>query len=227
MIKIIMISNNTQFDREIFRQIQSSSLSIEKLVFSPYTKLDITIIITNMLKHHGLDVYFDKAALCFLCEKSASNGDIRKAISNTKTVLLSYLQDKKVIESLGDLIDFKYVNSKLKLIGEEIINAMKSLTNEQKLVLMSIYQLMKRDNELIDFYEKDIFDQYKIIKKTKIQNEMSNRLFDENLTALCENGIIEKKATTKTKKVYRMIRYTYNDLNKIYEDDTLFKILNE
>lgn len=254
--KIILISNNPEFDKELFNQIQNKNILIDKIVFSPYTKVDAYEIIFNMLNFINLSHFFDSIALKFLCEKSVGKtGDIRKAIENTQVVLISFIKENKIVlnnmnnlnisqfkschkiikdeedvihkdnEENSNKITFKYVNSKLKFIGDEIIEAMKSITTEQKIVLVSIFRLMREDEDIVEFKEKDIFSQYTLLKKSKFNQSNSLRGFDDNLKALVENGILDKK--NGKAKIYKILRFTYNDLRKIFEDDTVFLIENE
>ena len=229
MIKIIMISNNSEFDKKIFNEINLISVNVVKVIFSPYTKNDAVEIIKKLLTHNDLIHYFEPIALKFLCEKSVSNnGDIRKAINNTQHVLLTYFQEKKEGLVSNDKITLTYVNDKLKLIGTEVLNALKSLTTEQRYVLLSIYRLMKEDDEKNEFNENKIYEEYKTVKTTKFScDNVSVRLFDESLKALKENGILDSKESKKKVANFKMNRFTFADMTIIFENDLIFKIDNE
>ncbi len=87
---------------------------------------------------------------------------------------------------------------------------------------------MKEDEEISTFTEKQILDEYKIVKTTKFScDNISVRLFDETLRALNENGIIDCKSSKRKIANFKMTRFTFADLSVIFENDLIFKIDNE
>ena len=49
-IKLILISNNSDFDNLIFPKLKNRNIQIEKIIFKPYTSNDLLTIMTNKLE---------------------------------------------------------------------------------------------------------------------------------------------------------------------------------
>lgn len=224
-VKLIMISNNTEFEKEIFSQLQSKTTYIDKVVFEPYTSVTILSILEYMLKENGLHKYFSQEALLFLSRKCCKScGDIRKAINCVQSVLLSHIQENTVDTDIK--ITTQKVLEELKSVESVVFKSLKSLTSEQKIVLIAIYEVMKRDEEQVEINEKEILIKYKEIKAKRYQTlNSSERIYNEALTALKENGFIETKQS-KTKSIVKMIKFTVQELSQTFSDDSIFQLIN-
>lgn len=228
-IKIIMISNNNDFDSLLFRQISDTNIFDNKLVFSPYSSNDIISILKSLLDYNNLMFIIEDSAVDFLCKKvSKSSGDIRKSVNTLQDVLLSYINDKniEVKDDLNQKINIGYILCKLNNKESMIINALKSLTHEQKIIIYAFYKAMIKDSERIDFKEKEIFSVYEEVKRSKFNVfEISYRIYSESLRALSENGIID--INKKGKNInYRLSRYNIKDFEEIFSDELLFHVIN-
>ena len=87
-IKLILISNNSDFDNEIFPKLKNRNIQIEKIVFKPYTSNDLLIIMTKKLEEINLSNSFSKDSVKFLSSKLNKSGDIRQIIGTIKRVIL-------------------------------------------------------------------------------------------------------------------------------------------
>ena len=162
VIKILMISNNSEFDKEILPKIKNRKIKIEKCVFEPYTHIEINKIITKKLDEIGMVKNFEENAIRFISSKLANkSGDLRPALELIKKIILDnkdeFIEKEKKI-NLSDVISiFKYQLS-------HFVEIIKNLTFEQKLVVISIYFIMNKDESyeieetavLIIIYNLDI-----------------------------------------------------------------------
>lgn len=100
-IKMILISNNADFDNEIFPKLKNRKITIQKIVFKPYTHKQLSAIMNLKLEKIGLSKYFSSDAIRFLSTKMNKSGDIRPIISIIKELILN---NKNKIQNK---IDFK------------------------------------------------------------------------------------------------------------------------
>ena len=85
-VKMILISNNSDFDNEIFPKLKNRNITIKKLIFKPYTHKQLANIMTLKLESIGLLKYFSNDAIKFLSTKMNKSGDIRPVISIIKEI---------------------------------------------------------------------------------------------------------------------------------------------
>jgi Cdc6-like AAA superfamily ATPase len=139
-LKILMISNNSDFDKEILPKIKNCKILIEKCVFEPYSHIEINEILIKKLEESGYMKNFEVMAIRFLSSKLASkSGDIRPALEIIKNIILEnkgeFVNNHKIV-SLRDMMGY------LKYKTSYFVEIIKNLTFEQKLVLVSIYYII-------------------------------------------------------------------------------------
>ena len=88
-VKMILISNNADFDNEIFPKLKNRNITIKKIIFKPYTHKQLANIMTLKLEAIGLLKYFSNDAIKFLSTKMNKSGDIRPIISIIKEIILN------------------------------------------------------------------------------------------------------------------------------------------
>jgi len=141
-LKILMISNNSDFDKEILPKIKNRKIKIEKCVFEPYTHIEINRIISKKLEEMGMSQNFEENAIRFLSGKLANkSGDLRPALELIKKIILDFKDDFQNNKKKIELID---VISIMKLRHSHFVEIIKNLTFEQKLVVISIYFLINK-----------------------------------------------------------------------------------
>jgi Cdc6-like AAA superfamily ATPase len=143
--RMIMISNNSEFDKEIIPKIEDKKIKIDRIQFAPYTHIEMYEILKNKLDSTK---YFQEHALRLIAKKYSNlNGDLRPALEVVKNLLLTNkakLSEGQKIEMSDALIA---TNKKV----SDFLILLKSLTVEQKLVIASIFNALK--NESIELEE--------------------------------------------------------------------------
>jgi Cdc6-like AAA superfamily ATPase len=141
--KMIIISNNPEFDKEILPKLGDKKIQLQKIVFAPYTHVAIYEILLQKLKENDTLQYFHEDALRLISKKFERSGDLRPALELVKNLLLinktDLLDNKKKIE-LKDVLPA--INRK----NTTFVDLMNNLTVEQKLVIAAIYFVMINKN---------------------------------------------------------------------------------
>ena len=215
-IKLILISNNSDFDNLIFPKLKNRNIQIEKIIFKPYTSNDLLTIMTNKLEEINLLNSFSKDSIKFLSSKLNKTGDIRPIIGTIKSVILdnkeAFENGKKKIELKDMLLLIKKKNINL----NEIIS---SMTNEQKIIVIAIYYTLKEQNSDLD--EKKIYINYGKLKTMTNTIKINLEEFREVLKNFCDLGLIEEKNIKSKKKggnVFYKIKYSEDDLEIVFAD---------
>ena len=225
-LKMILISNNADFDNEIFPKLKNRNITIQKLIFKPYTHKQLANIMTLKLESIGLLKYFSNDAIKFLSAKMNKSGDIRPIISIVKEIILN---NKTKIQNNTD---FKIVlNDMFDIIGKKNINLkeiLSSMTTEQKIVVAAIYYVCK-DNG-IKFEEKIVFEKYKNIKHFTNTPILNTEEFRDIMKTFIDVGLIESlsnfgKGKKKMTIMYK-VKYSDDDLSLIFQDPMIFALLN-
>lgn len=135
-LKILMISNNSEFDKYILPKIENRKIKISKYVFKPYTHVEINKILIQKLIETGFKDNFEENAIRFISSKLANkSGDLRPALEIIKSILLN--QKEEI--SNGKKVDLREVMIILKHKTSSFSEIIKNLTFEQKVVISSIY----------------------------------------------------------------------------------------
>ena len=225
-LKMILISNNADFDNEIFPKLKNRNITIQKLIFKPYTHKQLANIMTLKLESIGLLKYFSNDAIKFLSTKMNKSGDIRPIISIIKEIILN---NKTKIQNNTD---FKIVlNDMFEIIGKKNINLkeiLSSMTTEQKIVVAAIYYVCKDSG--IKFEEKIVFEKYKNIKNFTNTPMLNTEEFRDILRNFIDVGLIEsmdnnRKGRKKVGNMYK-VKYSDDDLSLIFQDPLIFSLFN-
>lgn len=227
-MKMILISNNSDFDNEVFPKLLNRKIKTDKIVFKPYTPIELTNIMKKKLEEIKMIEYFSFDSIRFLSSKMNKTGDLRPIIEITKALILKYKDDflshKKKIE-LKDMFEvLKQKNIHL----SEIISGM---TTEQKMVVVAIFYALKKGEANLE--EKEIYDKYKMIKTQSNSQQLSMEEFREVLKSFCENSLIEaknlkgkSKSKGKGNNVFR-VKYSDDDLDIIFTDSDMFRMFKK
>ena len=223
-VKMILISNNSDFDNEIFPKLKNRKIQIEKIVFKPYTPVQLFGIMKKKLEDIKMENCFSDDSIRFLATKLNKSGDLRPIIETVKNIILSnkedFLSQKKKIELKDMFAVLKQKNINL----SEIISAM---TTEQKVVAAAVYYAVKANG--VELEEKNIYEKYRIIKRQTHSIELSIEEFREVIKSFCEVGLIEAKTYKKSKSkknsnlIYR-VKYSDEDLEIIFMDEMMYKL---
>lgn len=223
-VKMILISNNSDFDNEIFPKLKNRKIQINKIVFKPYTPLELFNIMKKKLEDIKMQNCFSDDSIRFLATKLNKSGDLRPIIETVKNIILSnkeeFLTQSKTIELKDMFAVLKQKNINL----SEIISAM---TTEQKVVAAAVYYAVKGNG--VELEEKNIYEKYKIIKRQTQSIELSIEEFREVIKSFCEVGLIEAKTYKKSKSknnsnlMYR-VKYSDEDLEIIFMDEMMYKL---
>ena len=225
-VKMILISNNADFDNEIFPKLKNRNITIKKIIFKPYTHKQLANIMSLKLESIGLLKYFSNDAIKFLSTKMNKSGDIRPIISTIKEIILN---NKAKIQNNSE---FKInLNDMFEIIKKKNINLseiLSSMTTEQKIVVAAIYYVVK--NSGIKLEEKIIFEKYKNIKQYINTPMLNTEEFRDILRNFIDIGLVEsmdnyKKGKKKAGNMYK-VKYSDDDLSLIFQDPLIQSLLN-
>ena len=225
-VKMILISNNADFDNEIFPKLKNRNITIKKLIFKPYTHKQLTKIMTLKLESISLLKYFTSDAIKFLSTKMNKSGDIRPIISIIKEIILN---NKSKIQNETE---FKIeLNDMFEIIKKKNINLseiLESMTTEQKIVVAAIYYVCKDIG--IKFEEKMVFEKYKKIKNFTQTPKLNTEEFRDIMKTFIDIGLIESlskngKGKKKLTIMYKA-KYSDDDLALIFQDPMIYPLFN-
>ena len=225
-VKMILISNNADFDNEIFPKLKNRNITIKKIIFKPYTHKQLANIMTLKLESIGLLKFFSNDAIKFLSTKMNKSGDIRPIISIIKEIILN---NKAKIQNDSE---FKItLNDTFEIIKKKNINLseiLSSMTTEQKIVVAAIYYVIKSSG--IKLEEKVIFEKYKNIKNYTNTPMLNTEEFRDILRNFIDVGLIEsmdnyRKGRKKVGNMYK-VKYSDDDLSLIFQDPLIFSLFN-
>ena len=225
-VKMILISNNADFDNEIFPKLKNRNITIKKIIFKPYTHKQLANIMTLKLESIGLLKFFSNDAIKFLSTKMNKSGDIRPIISIIKEIILN---NKAKIQNDSE---FKItLNDTFEIIKKKNINLseiLSSMTTEQKIVVTAIYYVIKSSG--IKLEEKVIFEKYKSIKNYTNTQMLNTEEFRDILRNFVDVGLIEsldnnKKLKKRVGNMYK-VKYSDEDLSLIFQDPLIFSLFN-
>ena len=225
-VKMILISNNADFDNEIFPKLKNRNITIKKIIFKPYTHKQLANIMTLKLEAIGLLKYFSNDAIKFLSTKMNKSGDIRPIISIIKEIILNNKS------KMQNEYDFKInLSDMFEIIKKKNINLneiLSSMTTEQKIVVAAIYYVIK--NSGIKIEEKIIFEKYKSIKNYTNTQMLNTEEFRDILRNFVDVGLIEsldnnKKLKKRVGNMYK-VKYSDDDLSLIFQDPLIFSLFN-
>ena len=225
-VKMILISNNADFDNEIFPKLKNRNITIKKIIFKPYTHKQLANIMTLKLESIGLLKFFSNDSIKFLSAKMNKSGDIRPIISIIKEIILN---NKAKIQNDSE---FKItLNDTFEIIKKKNINLseiLSSMTTEQKIVVAAIYYVIK--NSGIKLEEKIIFEKYKSIKNYTNTPILNTEEFRDILRNFIDVGLIEsldnnRKGRKKVGNMYK-VKYSDDDLSLIFQDPLIFSLFN-
>ena len=225
-VKMILISNNADFDNEIFPKLKNRNITIKKIIFKPYTHKQLANIMSLKLESIGLLKYFSNDAIKFLSTKMNKSGDIRPIISIIKEIILNnktkMQNDSEFKINLSDMFD---IIKKKNINLNEILS---SMTTEQKIVVAAIYYVIK--NSGIKIEEKIIFEKYKSIKNYTNTQMLNTEEFRDILRNFIDVGLIEsldnnKKLKKRVGNMYK-VKYSDEDLSLIFQDPLIFSLFN-
>ncbi len=244
LIKLVLISNNAEFDKDIMPKIESRKIKTTRIVFKPYSHNEIYEILKQKLSEINILSYFQDEALKYISKKYGNkNGDLRPPIEILKNLILE--NKEKILEVINNdsedcilnsnvnedeiqkknlcknyLITLKHVLFRFTQKNQNFIELMNNLTTEQKIVLLSIYIIYDK-NKNCEMDENLILDRYKIIKRYNFNSEFNIMDYKEIIKTFCDMGIIECKNKAKGKL---KIKYDLDDLEIIFVDDKIFKM---
>ena len=215
-IKLILISNNSDFDNLIFPKLKNRNIQIEKIVFKPYTSNDLLTIMTKKLEEINLLDSFSKDSIKFLSSKLNKTGDIRPIIATIKSVILD---NKEAFENENKKIELKDMLLLIKKKNINLSEIISSMTNEQKIIVIAIYYTLKEQNSDLD--EKKIYINYGKLKTMTNTIKINLEEFREILKNFCDLGLIEEKNIKSKKKggnVFYKVKYSEDDLEIVFAD---------
>jgi len=219
-VSIIGITNNTKFTEMLTTKIKSR-LGEEKIIFPPYTPNELQDILKDRAKIAFKPGVLDEGVIPYCAAISAQDsGDARKALD-----ILRIAAD--IAERNGDqTITEAHVNfARNKIELDAVIEVIKTITIQSKIVLMSIVK--NQENENNKMTTGDVYTTYKEIC-TIIGNQiLSQRRVADLISELDMLGIIHARVKSfgskgRTKEIELNIS---KDITQIVIDDDIFRPL--
>lgn len=229
-LKIIMICNNSEFDKKLIDCIFSEMKAIKTIIFKPYTHFEMKEILQKLLESAGMKNLIDDQALGYIAMKSSNlSGDIRKGIGHLKNIFLNYF-NKNIInkESLDNKkINLHFVINYFKPKDTLFEEVLKKMTTDQKIAVLAIYKVLEKNPDSKDITEHEVLKQYKLIKQIKFHTfDTYIGDFQETIKLIQDFGILEYKRSGKNVLSYKL-KKTKEEFETIFKDDFIFKMMNE
>lgn len=112
-MKLMLISNNSEFDKDVMPKIESRKIKVSRIVFKPYTHNEIYEILMKKLSESGILEAFQDEALKLISKKLANKmGDLRPAIEIVKNLILENKDRILVNANNTNNNDFDNTNNK-------------------------------------------------------------------------------------------------------------------
>lgn len=222
-IVVIGIANSLDLTDRLLPMLKTKvSLQPQLLNFPPYTKAELTKIITHRLENTGIAEAFPTNAILLLAAKIASfRGDVRYALDVTRRVI--ELADEKIDKKveLNDVLDvLNNVYSTSGALDNNDQNS-ESLPLQQELVVCSLLLLLSstKKNQVITIGK--LFD---VFKRICIKRNIQVRDLSEFITmcSLIETrGIIKIKGNSVNRLSKIMLLWDKNEVDNVLHDKQL------
>lgn len=227
-IVVIGIANSLDLTDRLLPMLKTKvSLQPELLNFPPYTKTELTNIITHRLENTGITEVFHPNAIQLLAAKIASfRGDVRYALDVTR----------RVIELADEKIDKKIEMNDVMSVLNNVYSTSDALDNEnsenfpiqQELVVCALLLLLSsnKKNQIITIGK--VFD---VFKKICTKRNIQVRDLSEFITmcSLIETrGIIKIQGQSVNRLSKIILLWDKNEVNDVLHDKQLLvDILND
>jgi cell division control protein 6 len=214
-ISIIGISNDLKFRDYLDARVQSS-LSEESVVFKPYDARQLEDILNQRaglaFKPDVLDEY-----IVPLCAALAAreHGDARKALD-----LLRVSGEIAERESATRITEKHVRRAKDRIEADSIVEAVRSLPTQSKVLLYSIILLEERKRRIIT--TGDVYDLYSgLCKKTGLdiltQRRISDLLSELDLMGIIDSTVVSKGRYGRTRQIHLVVPLV--GIRIVLEDD--------
>lgn len=220
-LSIVGVSNDLHF-KELLDPRVLSSLSEEELVFHPYTALEL------------IDILSERAAMAFypntvpeevirLCAALAAqeHGDARRAIDLLRV-------SAEVAERAGaEKVEEKHVRIALNMIERgRVFEALSTLPLHSKLVLTSIYLLVK--NDVREITSGMLYETYRELCSTLGLEALSDRRISTLVSELDMLGVLKSEIANmgrygRTRKITLLT--SLGEVEEVLENDEIIKTL--
>ena len=219
-VSIIGITNNSKFSELLSTKIRSR-LGEEKIVFPPYTPLELQDILKDRAKEVFDPGVLDEGVIPYCAAISAQDsGDARKALD-----LLRISAD--IAERNGDTnITEAHVNSaREKIELDAVLEIIDTITDHSKIVLMSVIKNNENGNEKI--ITGDVYTTYKDICSILGMNPLTQRRVAGLTAELDMLGIIhvQVKSFGRNGRTKQFTLNINNDIVSKFYTDKLFEPL--
>ncbi len=214
-VSIIGISNDLKFKDYLDARVQSS-LSEETVVFKPYDARQIEDILNQRgdlaFKHGVLEEYVIPLCAAFAARE---HGDARKALD-----LLRVSGEIAERESSSTITEKHVRRAKDRIEADSIVEAVRTLPSQSKILLYSIILLEERKQRIIT--TGDVYDLYSALcKKTGLdiltQRRISDLLSELDLMGIISSTIVSKGRYGRTRQLHLVVPLV--GIRMVLEDD--------
>ena len=213
---LIGISNDVRFIEDIDPRVKSS-LGEEEIIFPPYNALELKDILEERSKKAFRKDTIDNAVLAKCAAYAAKeHGDARRALDLLRVA-------GEVADREGnDIVLMEHIKlAEEKIEINRISELVKTLPNQSKLIIYSIFKLIEKTNTKLETGE--IYEKYKDMCNTNgtsilTQRRISDLISELDMLGLINARLISKGRHGRTREIYSTIP---NDLSNKLKDELM------
>ena len=217
---LIGISNDVRFIEDIDPRVKSS-LGEEEIIFPPYNALELKDILEERSKKAFRKDTIDNAVLAKCAAYAAKeHGDARRALDLLRVA-------GEVADREGnDIVLMEHIKlAEEKIEINRISELVKTLPNQSKLIIYSIFKLIEKTNTKLETGE--IYEKYKDMCNTNgtsilTQRRISDLISELDMLGLINARLISKGRHGRTREIYSTIP---NDLSNKLKDEIKYELM--
>ncbi len=222
-VSIIGISNDLKFTSYLDARVQSS-LGEEEVVFSPYNARQLEDILRQRAEIAFKSMVLDEFVIP-LCAALAAreHGDARRALD-----LLRVAGEVAERENASRVTDSHVRKANEKIESDNIVEAVRTLPTQSKLLLYSVIILEERGQRSIT--TGDVYDAYKRLSSSAAlepltQRRISDLISELDMLGILHSSVISKGRYGRTKEI--KIEVPSAEIKQVLEDDMRLKGLSD
>jgi cell division control protein 6 len=221
-VSLVGISNDLRFPEYLDSRVLSS-LSEEKVVFPPYTALQLQEILRRRATHGLLDNVLEEPGVINLCAALAAReeGDARRALDLFRVAVEIAERESKTKVTVAEV-----ESARLSIERDTVLEVLRTLPVQQKLVLYSIYLLERHKHP--HPVTGEVQDVYGSLCNELGMDSLTQRRVGDLINDLDAMGVVNAKVVSKGRYGRtKMIRLSVPEkmVAEVLERDTRIKAL--
>ena len=201
-ICLIGISNDVRFIENVDPRVKSS-LGEEELIFPPYNALELKDILSERAEAAFTEDAINEGVLAKCAAYAAKeHGDARRALD------LMRVAAEVAERAASDVVKMKHIReAEDKIEKNRILELVKTLPNQSKLILYSVFLLNKQKSKLETGEIYEAYSELCKINDTSIltQRRISDLISELDMLGLINARVISKGRHGRTREIYSTI----------------------